>query len=161
MCEHSSSISLSTPLAVYIYGIYAIKKKKKSVDMCTQSLAPLCFSQVAPVFDVLVQRWSSTSSGSLCFYWLLVRGLNRVGVDNVLSQTHWVTESQIFLLSSHCAAQTAAFIYIPVPSQCYLTLLGFFFSSICICLSELEQRCCQQRVFVCQLCPEWIVSFPL
>lgn len=44
-------------------------------------------------------------------------GLVEAGEDNVLSQTHWLTESEIFLLSSHCAAQTAAFIYSDVPSQ--------------------------------------------
>lgn len=53
----------------------------------------------------------------------------------------------------------------PVPSRRYPTLLFFFFlssffSSICICLSELEQRRCQQRVFVCQQTPVWTVSFP-
>lgn len=36
----------------------------------------------------------------------------------------------------------------------------FLFSSICICLSEAERRCCKQRVFVCRRNPVWTVSFP-
>lgn len=53
--------------------------------------------------------------------------LEEAGEESVLSRTHWLTESQTFLLLSHSAVQTAAFFYIPVPLQYYLTLLVFFF----------------------------------